>query len=200
MSVQSKAYRTWVVSETRRKLKAKAVAYLGGKCANCGYSKSNSALEFHHLDPNEKDMNISGKVMSWSKMTAELDKCVLLCSNCHKEVHDELRQAHLASQRDLARSEVKERKPRILLTCPVCGSKFSITPSAHKRRSGEHYCKTSCATEGRSLLMPSKDDIVAFLTCHTMKELAIKLGVDPSTLSRKCRKLGVDYKSLKMCH
>lgn len=197
MSLQSKAYRTWVVSETRRKLKAKAVAYLGGKCVNCGYSKSNSALEFHHLDPNEKDMNISGKVMSWSKLTAELDKCVLLCSNCHKEAHDKLRQAHLESQKDLARSGVRERKPRIVLNCPVCGNEFFITPSAYNRRSGNHYCKNSCAIQGRSSI-PSRDELIVLLESHTIKELAANLGVDPSTLSRKCRKLGIPYRNVPL--
>ena len=78
--------------ERWRQVKVKAVEYKGGCCQHCGYSKSNSALEFHHLDPNEKDVDW-GKMRkkSWSWIEKELDKCILLCSNCHREEHDKLR-------------------------------------------------------------------------------------------------------------
>ena len=60
-------------------------------CSICGYNKCNRSLEFHHRDPNEKDFGISSsKVLSWDKIKIELDKCDLVCSNCHGEIHDEL--------------------------------------------------------------------------------------------------------------
>jgi hypothetical protein len=66
-----------------------SVEYKGGKCSSCGYNKCIAALEFHHLDPSKKDFSISssGNTRSWNKVKEELDKCVLLCSNCHREVH-----------------------------------------------------------------------------------------------------------------
>lgn len=71
--------------------KNKAIEYKGGKCQRCSYDKFYGALEFHHINPNEKDFDW-GKLRktSWDKITKELDKCVLLCSNCHREVHNEL--------------------------------------------------------------------------------------------------------------
>lgn len=66
------------------------VDYLGGKCIICGYNKCIAALDFHHLDPAEKEFILS---RSWQKkkMTEstkmELDKCVILCANCHREAH-----------------------------------------------------------------------------------------------------------------
>ena len=68
--------------------KRKAVDYLGGKCSKCGYSKCLSALDFHHLDPNEKDI-APAKVLSrsWENILLEINKCILLCSNCHRELH-----------------------------------------------------------------------------------------------------------------
>ena len=68
--------------------KVKAVEYLGGKCSKCGYDKCIGALDFHHLDPSTKEANW-GKIRlwEWSKIETELDKCVLLCSNCHRETH-----------------------------------------------------------------------------------------------------------------
>ena len=68
--------------------KQKAVDYLGGECSKCGYNKCNAALEFHHLDPNEKDVEPSRLLRrSWDKVKIEIDKCILVCSNCHREIH-----------------------------------------------------------------------------------------------------------------
>lgn len=83
------------VSDFRRRLKRKAVDYKGGKCERCGYNKYVGALEFHHTNPTEKDFNIGSKghTRAWDKVKIELDKCQLLCSNCHKEVHGEIAQS-----------------------------------------------------------------------------------------------------------
>jgi transcription elongation factor Elf1 len=81
------------VSDRRRKVKKLAIDYKGGKCVRCGYNKYIGALEFHHTDSNEKDFNISksGHSISWERVKKELDKCILVCSNCHAEIHEELR-------------------------------------------------------------------------------------------------------------
>lgn len=70
------------------RIKKKAIDYKGGSCSACGYNKYYGALEFHHVDPSEKDVNWTKlRLRSWDKITQELDKCVLLCSNCHREEH-----------------------------------------------------------------------------------------------------------------
>lgn len=76
----------------RRHLKVLAVICMGGKCTVCGYNKSYKALDFHHLNPEMKDFSISSKPggCSWASIKSEISKCVLLCSNCHREVHDDL--------------------------------------------------------------------------------------------------------------
>lgn len=75
--------------ESRRELKQKAVAYKGGSCEICGYNKCLAALTFHHRDPETKAFGISDimSIYSWSRIKRELDKCHLLCSNCHCEAH-----------------------------------------------------------------------------------------------------------------
>ena len=77
------------VVRRRKKLKAMALEYKGGKCAKCEYDRCSAALEFHHEDPDFKEFGIceSGNTRSWDAVKAELDKCVLLCSNCHREAH-----------------------------------------------------------------------------------------------------------------
>lgn len=78
-----------MVGNRRKKNHDKALEYKGGKCCVCGYNKCNRALHFHHLDPSKKDFTVSqGKGKSWENIKAEIDKCVLVCSNCHIEIHD----------------------------------------------------------------------------------------------------------------
>jgi len=76
------------VAKRRRKIKAMAIEYKGGKCQTCGYHKCNGALELHHLNTEEKSFGIGDKgyTRSWDKIKAELDKCILLCANCHREI------------------------------------------------------------------------------------------------------------------
>lgn len=75
------------VDKHRKETKLRAIEYKGGCCNNCGYDKCVAALEFHHLDPSQKDFAISSGHLSWEKVKTELDKCIMLCSNCHREVH-----------------------------------------------------------------------------------------------------------------
>jgi hypothetical protein len=76
------------VNDRRFKIKVKIVNYLGGSCCDCGYSQCYGALEVHHLDPSIKEFNISGAhARSWKKIVKELETCILLCSNCHRERH-----------------------------------------------------------------------------------------------------------------
>lgn len=69
-----------------------AVEYKGGQCENCGYNRCFEALEFHHKDPSQKDFGISSKgyTRSWNKVKEELDKCIMFCANCHRELHSKL--------------------------------------------------------------------------------------------------------------
>jgi len=71
----------------RHLYKKQAVLHKGGKCQHCGYDRFQGALEFHHVNPGEKDFNFSGVLRSFESSKAELDKCVLVCVNCHREEH-----------------------------------------------------------------------------------------------------------------
>ena len=77
------------VAKRRAKVKQMAVDYKGGKCAICGYQKCVKAFEFHHLEADQKDFAVGqyGHSRSWERVRREIDKCILLCANCHREVH-----------------------------------------------------------------------------------------------------------------
>lgn len=76
------------VSEWRRRKKALLVAEAGGRCLLCGYDRYLGALQFHHLDPQQKRFALSlrGVTRSFAVIRAEAQKCALLCANCHAEV------------------------------------------------------------------------------------------------------------------
>jgi hypothetical protein len=79
-------------AERLRKFKEELVHYKGGKCEKCGYSKCIGALELHHRNPKKKHFTFSHiKITSFEKnksiICKELDKCDLLCANCHRETH-----------------------------------------------------------------------------------------------------------------
>ncbi len=76
-------------TQRSRDNKQQAVNYLGGKCTKCGYNKCNAALDFHHIDSTTKEHSVAHlmKSINFDKLKPELDKCVLLCANCHREHH-----------------------------------------------------------------------------------------------------------------
>lgn len=79
------------VTIKRRAIKKMLIEYKGGKCSRCGYDKCMRALEFHHLNPQEKDFHPSKNLSkSIKSLKDEVDKCILLCSNCHAEEHQRL--------------------------------------------------------------------------------------------------------------
>lgn len=82
-SCQNKYY----VDRRRLEIKIKAIAYKGGECQSCGFKGAISCFDFHHLDPSTKSFSISDKphTRSWERTKKELDKCDLLCANCHRK-------------------------------------------------------------------------------------------------------------------
>lgn len=76
----------------KRALKHKLIILKGGKCVKCGYDKCEGALQFHHRDPAEKEftlskINLNDTNFSFEKILIEVEKCDLLCANCHAEEH-----------------------------------------------------------------------------------------------------------------
>lgn len=75
-------------TNAQQSLKQRMVDYAGGCCTICGYNGYIGALEFHHIKPSTKSFEINSRTKkTWEAILAEIEKCILLCSNCHKEVH-----------------------------------------------------------------------------------------------------------------
>lgn len=74
----------------RKALRERAIRYKGGRCQVCSYDGCAAAMDFHHTDPWSKDFTISQRMTSFDAIKAELDKCVLVCARCHREIHEGL--------------------------------------------------------------------------------------------------------------
>lgn len=101
------------VKRWRKRSKQRIIDSMGGKCQICSYHKSTRALVLHHFDPSKKELSfgaIRANPRSWDKIVVELRKCVLLCSNCHLELHDnecELPAVYSSFNEDFAKYKIK---------------------------------------------------------------------------------------------
>jgi 5-methylcytosine-specific restriction endonuclease McrA len=104
-------YLIQAVQKRCKNIRWKAIAYKGGRCQICSYDRCAEALEFHHLSSSRKDFGISSKgyTRSWNKVLEELEKCILLCANCHRELHVGLQ---------LPRETVVEKPGEFREACP----------------------------------------------------------------------------------
>lgn len=84
-----KCTRKQAVSDKRKRLRIQMLDYKGRKCERCGWDESPVGLAAHHTDPTQKEFSMgdSGITRSWERIKAELDKCVMLCHNCHSVIH-----------------------------------------------------------------------------------------------------------------
>lgn len=76
-------------NKRRKARKVVLVQSVGGKCCLCGYDKCMEALDFHHLNPQEKSFDSDRTIrdLALSKIWDEIRKCILVCNRCHKEIH-----------------------------------------------------------------------------------------------------------------
>ena len=136
-SKNSNSYENQRLRGIKRKLDA--IIQKGGKCEVCGYSKNISALDFHHIDPSTKLFQIDARTFANTNLDAlqvEIDKCSLLCANCHREMHHQDLEIALLSFEQIDKKSFSNVKDKFSI-CPTCGEKF-------KKVSGKTYCSPKC--------------------------------------------------------
>ena len=139
--------------------KLELIRLKGGKCEICGYDKNIAALEFHHLDPSVKSFQLDSRHLSNTtrdKIIEELDKCILVCANCHRELHN----PHFNGENiENLLAEMKSKhasvfsKPKRKLTCKHCGREFDYV-------TGKLYCSKKCRDADINKKYPSYEEII----------------------------------------
>lgn len=88
----NQAHQSYVSQQIRgRERKIQLIRIKGNKCEQCGYDRNYAALEFHHKTPSKKTFPLDLRALlnrKWAMIVDEVEKCVLLCSNCHAEIHN----------------------------------------------------------------------------------------------------------------
>ena len=179
--------------------KLRAIRYKGGKCQKCGYDKCISALEFHHRDPNEKEFEwgrLRGR--KWEDVLKELDKCDLLCANCHREEHHDDAIWYEAEQWGLLTEEekrklvpdhgkrlkAKEKKERQSAKCETCGADFI------KHTSKSRFCSLACSNKARdsTTKIDWPENLPELVKQSSMRAIARQLGVSDKAVKKRLRK------------
>lgn len=172
------------VKEWRERIKIKMVECMGGKCQCCGYDKCMTALAFHHLIPTEKDFGfgqIRANPKSWEKIVNELKKCILVCHNCHSEIHSGLRiipNDYIKFDEKLSSSSLDFND------CPICGN---------KKPTIRIFCSKPCLHINNQKLNQkltlSDIELIELLTKHTVTEIAKQWNITTATIYKRRSKI-----------
>lgn len=182
----------------RKKRKKMLVDLKGGKCEICGYDKCIEALEFHHLDPNKKEINISNSsIHDIELFKKEIDKCILVCSNCHKEIHAEIereKKRKLQEEfdkkiKEIPEEELKRLNKKIIfnieevkkyiedgLTQAKICTIYNCSVATLKR-----FLKENNISMLKTKNHPSKEEFDEYMKKHTVKDFILKYKIDSKT-------------------
>lgn len=176
------------VKKWRHETKARMVKAMGEKCQGCGYRGCPAAFDFHHFDPKEKDFGfgaIRASCKSWDRIVEELRKCVLLCANCHREVHSGYRQLGIGlATFDEAFADYKEviRQSK-QDCCPICKQLKPISQKA---------CSLTCAGKARYGDRWFNIDVIGLVkTGSTFTSIADQLGCSEAAVRKRYKKLTI---------
>lgn len=177
MVTSSERVKAW-----RNTTKIKMVEAMGGKCQCCGYNRCVKALAFHHIDPLQKDIgfgNIRANPKSWTKIVEELKKCILVCHNCHSEIHAGIREV---PEKFSKFNEEYGVVSKVLEydECPHCKKQKPV-----KRK----YCSVKCAQTNRRKVNWDNIDLLELLSQYKISELEVMFGVSNAAIYKRRDKI-----------
>lgn len=138
--------------ERARSRKLELINMMGGKCSKCGYHQNMAALEFHHVNPSEKCFQLDARHLSNTNMERiieESKKCILLCSNCHREVHNPEQDIEAIQEISFSNKSLVSPKKKQTV-CENCGKEFDVVK-------GKRFCSDECRYESKGY--PSKSEV-----------------------------------------
>ena len=170
------------IKKWRIRTKEKIIKAMGGCCQCCGYNKCNSVLVLHHLDPDKKDFalgSVRSNPKSWYKIVEELRKCILVCHNCHSEIHSDMRQIpEIFSSFNEEYAEWK--KIAEYDSCPQCKG---------QKPKHQKFCSHKCAQKNSRKVDWDNIDLLDLLSRYRISELEDMLGVSNTAIYKRRNKI-----------
>ena len=170
----------------RRKADLKSVFH--SKCCLCGFSEVQTALEFHHVNPQEKDFGIcqsNAQTKALEKQLEEMKKCILVCSNCHRGIHEGIYIIPLnwenfydkeIAQKLLNKLElVKSHK---IYYCRCCGKEISSKKAT--------YCIECSKIKQRTCERPLRNELKEMIRTMPFTQIAQKYQVSDNAIRKWC--------------
>ncbi len=201
------------------KRKNEAIQYKGGKCQDCNILYPYPVMEFHHLDPNEKDFDWNDLRYYGSKelIQNELDKCVLLCSNCHRMRHhsDELLKQNkrfssikkkyfcIDCNKEVTKGSKKCTECHLIYKAKLdkekvlnrkqyfclCGKELSSSKSKECQQCFNKKLKHM--PHKQKIEWPTKEELEKLVWEIPTVKLSEQLGVSDVAIAKRCKKLGI---------
>jgi hypothetical protein len=154
-------------------------------------------LALHHLDPAKKDFNfgaIRANPKSWQKIVEELRKCILVCHNCHSEIHEgllapptnivkfneEYAEYTFYKGKTYTKTEYCPYKKLEMSPCKLCGQEKPIK---------QEYCSRLCTTKGSWRVEWESVDLLELLKQKSQSEVGRELGISEAAIRKRKRKL-----------
>jgi len=184
------------VNVWRINTKSRIVESFGGKCGICGYNKCNASLALHHINPNEKEFSFSkvrANPKSWSKIVSELRKCVMLCHNCHSEIHAGVTTLpNNIIKFDEKYTNYKENYTNVH-PCPIC----TINTPDWKTT-----CSSRCSAKysHRNRVKWDSIDLNKLLETNTPNDLSVKYNCSTATIYKRINKMGISTNKQVTCN
>lgn len=156
---------------------------MGEKCCICGYNKCKAALDLHHINPDEKEFSLSNQCsISWEKTVNELKKCVLVCANCHREIHygDFNQQLISTFNEDKANevtTEINCLKNKKHYYCRNCGKEISYQRT---------YCVECAGLQHRKAIRPEREDFKQMIRTMPFTMIAKEYNVSDNAIRKWC--------------
>ena len=184
------------ISDFRRRRKINLIKVCGDQCNICGYNKTVSALEFHHIIPQNKKYGVSsGTCHQLEDDLIEIQKCILVCANCHREIHEGLYSEDFLLEKKIFKKEIaeqliKERDDLKKVThyyCKTCGKEITR---------GANYC-SNCVKETQRIVKnrPSRDELKHLIRTIPFTKIGEMYNVTDNAIRKWCKSCNLPSKS-----
>ncbi len=171
--------------ERWKSIKLKATGLFENKCCKCGYDKNLAAMDFHHLDPSIKEYNWNRLCKRpWVNIVAELKKCILVCKNCHAELHNPNQNVDKISIKTL----IIDREKIIYLKPTGKCDREGCCNDVY----GTKYCSSECSHLcQRKVKRPSKENLRIMMDDMPVVAIGKKYGVSDNAIRKWARAYGI---------